>query len=87
MAQVSEGIGDTCATTSSDHLYCWGTNIDGQLGSHSNTSSETPVEVVGAGGTGALSTVAQVSEGYKATCATTTSGPLLLGTQHIGPAR
>lgn len=67
---VSEGTTATCAV-SSGHVYCWGTDRYGQLGNGTATTSthETPVEVVGVGDSGDLSTVSAISEGFWTTCA------------------
>jgi alpha-tubulin suppressor-like RCC1 family protein/putative cell wall-binding protein len=68
VTQVSAGAWVTCAGTSTDHVYCWGTMPV------ANTSNErTPVEIVGVGGIGDLSTVAQISAGALDACAAATT--------------
>jgi alpha-tubulin suppressor-like RCC1 family protein len=38
--QVSAGTFHTCAITTDDRLYCWGYNVDGQIGSGTNSGPE-----------------------------------------------
>jgi alpha-tubulin suppressor-like RCC1 family protein len=64
----------TCAIVTSGNAYCWGYNNYGQLGNNSTTSSSTPVEVMGVGGTGFLSGLNSISAGSYTTCASTTAG-------------
>lgn len=68
--QVSAGYTHTCGIRDGDRLFCWGTNLTGELGVPSVTggTSTTPVEV-GAG-------YVQVSAGESYTCAVTTEGRL-----------
>jgi hypothetical protein len=42
---VSAGGGDTCATMADGTAWCWGYNLDGELGNGSRINSLTPVEV------------------------------------------
>jgi alpha-tubulin suppressor-like RCC1 family protein/protocatechuate 3,4-dioxygenase beta subunit len=44
--RISAGVSFTCALTSFNEAYCWGTNTSGQLGS-STPSASTPVPVSG----------------------------------------
>ena len=71
---VSLGYWDTCALSAQGHVDCWGTNLEGQLGNGTTTNSSTPVEVVGVGGSGYLSTVTAMSAGTSHTCAVTSQG-------------
>ena len=46
-ATVSDGLGHTCAEKTDGTVWCWGWNIDGQLGDGTTTSSLVPVQVSG----------------------------------------
>jgi alpha-tubulin suppressor-like RCC1 family protein len=68
--QVSAGEGHTCAVLGDQTVRCWGADYSGQLGNGATpTDITTPVEVEGAGGSGVLSGVTQVSAGDGQTCA------------------
>ncbi len=51
---IAAGTSYMLALTSSGNVYAWGSNASGQLGNNSTTSSTTPVEVLGVGGSGYL---------------------------------
>ena len=74
MTSVSANDNSTCATLTTGGVDCWGSNNSGQLGNNTTTSSETPVEVVGVGGTSTLSGATSVSVGYDSACAMLSSG-------------
>ena len=76
VASVSVGVESACAALTTGGVDCWGSNIDGDLGlgNTTTTNSETPVAVVGVGGTGTLSGVTSVSVGFYSTCATLSAG-------------
>jgi alpha-tubulin suppressor-like RCC1 family protein len=57
VAGIAGGEESAVAYTASGNVYTWGNNADGQLGNGTTTSFLTPVEVVGVGGSGSLSTV------------------------------
>ena len=46
-ATVSDGLGHTCAEKTEGTVWCWGWNIDGQLGDGTTTDSLVPVQVSG----------------------------------------
>jgi alpha-tubulin suppressor-like RCC1 family protein len=64
-SQVSVGTGSACAILEGS-AYCWGDNVDGQLGNNSTTDSSSPTAVLA---TGALAgkTVTALSAGMEAT--------------------
>ncbi len=47
---ISVGYSHTCALASSNVAYCWGRNLEGQLGNGSNAASSIPVLVTAAVG-------------------------------------
>ncbi len=59
----------TCAVLTSGAVKCWGSNISGQLGDGTTTSSPVPVQVVGL-----TSGVVDVSLGEQHACVLTTDG-------------
>lgn len=77
VSAVTAGTSHACARSSSGTVYCWGDNASGQLGANSTSASSlTPVQVVGAGGTGTLSGITAISSapGSYHTCALSSSG-------------
>ena len=74
VAQITAGGAHTCALTTSGGVTCWGMGVSGQLGNGATSDQSTPVDVVAAGGGGALSDVNQITAGGFHTCALTTSG-------------
>ncbi len=67
-AAVSARTSHTCGLTTGGAAYCWGDNVQGQLGNGSTTSSGTPVPVAGGLMFGAVS----AGDGF--TCGLTASG-------------
>jgi large repetitive protein len=72
--QLVSGEYHTCASTNAGNVYCWGSNVDGQLGNGTETKSLTPVEVLNPAGTAPLSDVVALSAGQAFTCALTNAG-------------
>ena len=70
---ISAGGNQTCAVVSGG-ADCWGNNSNGQLGDNTTTQRNTPVQVLGVGGTGFLSDVTSISAGLTHTCAVASSG-------------
>ena len=65
---VATGSNHTCGLTSGGSAYCWGYNIDGQLGDGSTTDRWTPVAV-----SGGLS-FQSLTAGFGYTCGLTSGG-------------
>jgi alpha-tubulin suppressor-like RCC1 family protein len=63
-----------CAVLRSGGVDCWGLNIDGQLGNGTTKESDTPVAVLGVGGTGQLTGAKQVQPEIYGFCAALSSG-------------
>jgi alpha-tubulin suppressor-like RCC1 family protein len=63
-----------CAVLRSGGVDCWGLNADGQLGNGTTKQSDTPVAVLGVGGTGLLTGVKQVQPEIYGFCARLSSG-------------
>ncbi len=67
--QVVAGRYHTCALVSGS-VYCWGSNLNGQLGANSAaTQSNTPLQVVSVSGVGTLNNVTSIAAGAYHTCA------------------
>jgi alpha-tubulin suppressor-like RCC1 family protein len=69
---VTAGSEQTCATRTGGTLWCWGFNLDGELGIGNNTDQDLPQQVI----TPAPGGWATVSAGVYETCATRTGGTL-----------
>jgi alpha-tubulin suppressor-like RCC1 family protein len=65
--QLSAGNAHTCGVTSDNRLYCWGANLDGELGDGTTTMRLVPVPIGGA------LRFRQVSAGGFITCGITTA--------------
>lgn len=74
VTQVDAADSHTCAVTSAGDAYCWGDDAFGQVGNGAASSSQTPVQVLGVGGTGVLADVAGIDAGLFHTCAATRDG-------------
>jgi alpha-tubulin suppressor-like RCC1 family protein len=64
--QVAVGVLHTCGVTTDRRLYCWGHNLEGELGDGTTTMRLTPVLVKGG------HRFRQVSAGFSHTCGVTT---------------
>ena len=60
---VAGGMYHTLALTDDNKVYAWGYNEDGELGDGNSGDSITPVQVLGKGGVGFLSSVTQITAG------------------------
>jgi alpha-tubulin suppressor-like RCC1 family protein len=70
-----DGLGSFCAVLTSGGVDCWGDNFSGQLGNGTTADTLVPTAVVGVGGIGPLSGVADVaSDGQFGNCASLVSG-------------
>ena len=79
VTQIAAGYIYSCAVNTSNNVFCWGSNVYGQLGlGHTNTAW-TPQQVHNSDGNSYLDSVEQVVGGYLHTCALKTDNtvPLL----------
>ncbi|KKT37817.1 MAG: Regulator of chromosome condensation RCC1 [Parcubacteria group bacterium GW2011_GWA1_44_13] len=75
VSAISAGASHTCALKSDETVFCWGqNNVSGQLGDNTTTTSLTPVQVLGVGGSGFLTGVSAISAGASHTCAVKSDG-------------
>jgi signal peptidase I len=74
VADIAAGLQYSCAAKDDGTAWCWGLNNKGQLGNNSTTDSSTPVQVVGAGGVGTLTNVAEIAAGLQHSCAAKDDG-------------
>jgi alpha-tubulin suppressor-like RCC1 family protein len=83
--QLASGEFHTCALTNTGNVFCWGSNVDGQLGNGTETKSLTPVEVLDPAGAAPLSGVVAISAGQAFTCALTNAGTVFCwGADQVG---
>jgi alpha-tubulin suppressor-like RCC1 family protein len=67
--QIDAALGyHTCAVTTADRAYCWGSSLGGEGGDGTTTSHETPVAVAGLRG------YDHVSTGYRHSCGVSLAG-------------
>lgn len=60
---IAAGVYFSIALKVDGTVWAWGTNTDGQLGDNTTTQRNTPVQVLGPGGTGVLTNVIAVEAG------------------------
>jgi signal peptidase I len=73
LTAVGSGMDHACAVGAAGAVYCWGEGSAGQLGNGATSDSQHPKQVVGAGGGGTLTGIADVDGGDTHTCARSTS--------------
>ena len=79
-SQIDAGSDFTCGLTTAGAVKCWGSNLWGQLGDGTNTSSSVPVQVLGL-----TSGVKRIAVGWYHACAITSSnGVKCWGTNNSG---
>jgi len=71
VTSLASGHYHTCAVLETGSVYCWGRNIDGQLGDGTTINRNSPVRVTGFGGG---DTAVLVSAGSAHTCVLLSSG-------------
>jgi prepilin-type N-terminal cleavage/methylation domain-containing protein len=66
IVSIASGTSHACVIASDNNAYCWGYNLNGQLGNNSTTNSSVPVPVT----TGALNgkTIKSIAAGDSHTC-------------------
>ena len=75
VSTINAGNSSSCAITTSGAGYCWGAGSNGQLGQNNTSSSSTPLQIKGVGGTGFLSDLISISAGTT-TCGLKSDGAL-----------
>ncbi len=71
---VAAGSHHSCALDRGGHVYCWGDNTFGQLGSNTSTSSRAPVQVADLGGVRTLDNIIAITAGRDHSCAIDRNG-------------
>jgi alpha-tubulin suppressor-like RCC1 family protein len=83
---VSAGEYHSCATLQNGTAQCWGAAAFGQIGNGTTADTSVPVTVIGVGGYGTLSGIANVSAGggdinetddYEQTCTLMSDGTVV----------
>jgi len=70
MTQITMGYWHVCALASIGAVYCWGYDVDGELGNGTTSSTPSNVPVLVSGGL----TFIQISAGQYSTCGVTSAG-------------
>ncbi|HEU5453104.1 MAG TPA: hypothetical protein VFU76_14010, partial [Terriglobales bacterium] len=74
---IAAGGAHTLALLSGGVVYAWGSNSNGQLGTGNPGASNTPVQVVGVGGSGFLSGIVAIAAGKSHSLALRNDGAVL----------
>ncbi len=83
--RVSAGLEHTCALTTTNEVYCWGSNTKGDCGQGYTSAAVTgPAPVAQAGG-GYLTNVKELATGYTLSCAIKTDNSLWCWGQYGTP--
>lgn len=82
--KIDSGENHTVGLTSEGTVYAWGRNDLGQLGNGTTSNSNTPVQVLGVGGTGYLTGVIDIAAGGWHTLASTATGVYAWGNNNAG---
>jgi alpha-tubulin suppressor-like RCC1 family protein len=70
LTQITMGYWHVCALASTGAVYCWGYDVDGELGNGTTSSTPSNVPVLVSGGL----TFTQISAGQYSTCGVTSAG-------------
>ena len=82
--KIVSGDNHSVGLTSEGTVYAWGRNDFGQLGNGTTANSNTPVQVVGVGGTGFLTGVTEIAAGAWHTLVSTSTGVYAWGNNDSG---
>ncbi|MFT3922180.1 MAG: MopE-related protein [Myxococcales bacterium] len=75
VAEVAVGSLHACARLNTNEVYCWGNNVNGELGNGSTSQANRPVRVETIAGT-ALANVAAIAVGDSTSCARLANGEI-----------
>ncbi len=73
VTQITTGDADTCALDSAGLAYCWGSNVNGEVGDRTTIDRRRPV-AVDTNGVLAGETLTQIVSAYRHTCALDSAG-------------
>jgi alpha-tubulin suppressor-like RCC1 family protein len=80
IVEVSSGGPNSCAANAAGNVWCWGRNVEGQVGNGTTGSGlHLPVQVSGEGGSGVLAGIRQLYVGEYMSCVRDTTGALCWG--------
>jgi alpha-tubulin suppressor-like RCC1 family protein len=77
VVEVAAGQNHTCARKSDNSVWCWGSNVSGQLGDGTMTNRFNPVPVLASVGGMPVSDIVELSAGIDFTCARRMDGVVL----------